>query len=95
MKKHFILIFTLILLSGCLSNRSNNHDWTGFYYPNKNKIDDESTWVIQPGFKTLKDCQEWVLFEISGNNTNFDYECGYKCRYDNSYKMTICEETIK
>jgi len=95
MKKIFILFFVLILLSGCSSKQSISYDWTGFYYPNKDSIGDESTWVIQPGFKTLEECQEWVLFDISGNNTGFDYECGYKCRYDNLYKMTVCKETTK
>ena len=81
-----------LLLTGCSPSVQN--EWTGFYYPDKDNINDESTWVIQPGLDSLKECQMWVL-GISKRNTNFDYECGYQCRYDDLYKMTICKETLK
>lgn len=85
----FVLIFTL---AGCSNVTAN--DWTGFYYPDIDNIGDESTWVIQPGLSSLEECQNWVA-NISIGNINFDYECGRKCRYDDSFKMTICKETLK
>ncbi len=95
MKKIFTLTLFLIFLSGCSSKKTLDHNWTGFYYPDKDNINDESAWIIQPGFESLEKCQEWILFDISKNNKNFDYECGYKCKYDNLYKTTICEKTLK
>ncbi len=90
MKKLFLLLLISILLSGC----SENSDWTGFYYPDKNNIGDEFSWIIEPGLNSLEECQDWVA-DTAGTNTNYDYECGYKCRYDNNYGMNICEETLK
>lgn len=95
-----IIIGVIVIIIGSIALENtglntDSRDWTGFYYPDKDNINDESTWIIQPGLSSLEECQRWVLFDVSKNNTNFDYECGYKCRYDNLYKMTICEETLK
>jgi hypothetical protein len=96
MKKTAFLLFILtIVLSGCSKPPIQTNEWTGFFYPDKDNIGDDSTWVIQPGFNSLQECQEWVLFDVSKDKTNFDYECGHKCRYDQNYKMTICKETKK
>lgn len=67
--------------------------WTGFYYPDKNNIGDESTWVIEYGFDSLEECRDWVD-AVGGNNPNYDYECGSNCRGD-VISGYICEETIK
>ena len=84
-----ILLLSLIFLYGCSSN-----NWTGFYYSDKNNIGDESTWTIKSGFWSLDDCRNRVN-DVAGNNQNFDYECWYKCEYNNSYGTNICKETIK
>lgn len=83
-------LLTVLLLNACSSKES----WTGYYYPDKNNIGDESTWVIQNGFNTIEACRGWVN-SSAGNNTNFDYECGYNCEYKSSYEMTVCERTEK
>lgn len=87
-----IALSVALVLSGCSTATSN--DWTGFYYPDKDNIGDESTWVIQPGLSSLEACRNWIDGK-AGSNSNFDYECGNKCRFDDSYKMTICKETLK
>lgn len=88
--KMIALLSIIILLSGC----SASNDWTGFYYRDKDNINDENTWTIQPGLKSKEDCQNWIKM-VSANNSNYDYECGYKCRYDDTYKTSICETTVK
>lgn len=88
MKKTILLLSLAIILSGC----SLGNNWTGFYYPDKNNIGDESKWIIQPGLKTLQDCRDWVA-GVADNNPEFDYECGYKCKYDKDYELNICKKT--
>jgi hypothetical protein len=93
MKKILLLsiFFILILIfSGC----SNNNEWTGFYYRDKDNIGDQKTWVIQSGLKSEADCRTWVI-NMAKNNSNYDYECGYKCHYEKTYDTTICKETVK
>ena len=97
MKKIIYILFIFVIavfISGC-SREKTEYNWTGFYYPDKNNIDDQSTWVVQPGFASLGECQEWVLFDASGNDTGFDYECGLNCRYDKTLKLSVCEKTLK
>lgn len=84
-----LLLFSVIFLSGC-----SNNNWTWFYYSDADNIGDESTWTIQPGLNSLDECRNWVD-DVAWNNDNFDYECGYKCRYESSYGMNICKETVK
>ncbi len=64
------------------------------YYPDKNNIGDESKWVIMPGLKSLDDCQQWIL-KISKNNSNYDYEFGKKCKYNEDTGLLVCKETAK
>lgn len=90
MKKSLLLIFfAMIILAGCSSK-----NWTGFYYPDANNIGDESTWIIEPWFSSLDECRNWVD-DMIWNNTNYDYECGYKCRYKSDYGVNVCKETVK
>lgn len=85
-----MLIFAGIFLAGCGSDRFKS--WTGFYYSDINRMSDEGTWKIQPGFDTLEDCREWV-HSIANVDDNYDYECGYGCRYEKDIKMNVCKET--
>ncbi len=88
--KYFLLLFVVVFLSAC----SNSATWTGYYYPDKNNIGNESTWVIQPGFKNIDECRNWVL-GVAKDNQNYDYECGYDCTYRQEYKMNVCKKTEK
>lgn len=88
-----LLLAIIFFTTGCSGGVATN-EWTGFYYPNKDNIGDESTWVIQPGLSSLKACQDWVDSKSTGN-TNFDYECGNNCKYDDLLKLTVCKETLK
>ncbi|MGI6348263.1 MAG: hypothetical protein ACOXZ1_03685 [Patescibacteria group bacterium] len=94
MEKFFIkslfLLLVVILISACSINKT----WTGYYYPDRNNIGDESTWIIQSGFKNIDDCRNWID-NIAGNNQNYDYECGYDCTYRQEYKMNVCQKTEK
>jgi hypothetical protein len=87
--KYITLLVFALALSGC----SKNADWVGFYYPDKDNIGDSSKWVIMPGFETLDQCRLWVA-DISNGKSNYDYECGKKCRREDSGLM-ICKETVK
>ena len=78
------------VLSGC----SSNNEWTGFYYKDKDNIGDQKTWIIQSGLKSKEDCRAWVI-DMAKDNLNYDYECGYKCRYEKAYNTTVCKETVK
>lgn len=88
--KIILLSFILLFLAGCSSEKT----WTGYYYPDKNNIGDEKTWVIQPGFENIDYCREWVD-NVAKDNQNYDYECGYNCTYRQEYKMNVCEKTEK
>lgn len=90
--KKIIAIGIFFWLIFVLFNKEN--EWTGFYYRDKNNIGDSKTWVIQPGLNSREDCIDWVI-KTSRGNENYDYECGYKCRYDKVYEASICEKTIK
>jgi len=68
-------------------------EWTGFYYPDSNNIENETT-VVQPGLHSLEECQNWVG-GIVGKNHNYDYQCGRSCRYEKAYGQTICKEKAK
>ena len=82
------LIGIILTLTACTPN----NNWTGYYYPDKDNIGDESQWIIQPGFETIEDCADWVL-DVAENNTNYDYECGYNCTYRKELGVNVCETT--
>lgn len=85
-----VLFITGVLLfvgAGCT-----NITWTGYYYPDADNIGDESSWIIKSGLESLDECRDWVD-SIAFNDTNFDYECGYNCKYNSSYLMEVCERT--
>jgi hypothetical protein len=88
--KILFLLLIVVFLSGC----SKNSDWVGFYYPDKNDIganSANSNWKIMPGFESVDACRAWIN-EVSVGNSNYDYECGKKCRREDNGLM-ICQET--
>lgn len=91
MKKVLLLIVIIFLLTGC----SLGKQWTGFYYPDGLGFGiDESRWQIEGGFKSKGECLDWID-EVSSGNTNFDYECGKKCKYNSEFDGYICKTTEK
>lgn len=88
--KSLFLLFIVFSLSACSGGKT----WTGYYYPDKNNIGNENTWVIQPGFENIDDCRDWVD-GVAKDNQNYDYECGYNCTYRQNYKMNVCEKIEK
>jgi len=88
MKKILLIFGIVFILSGC--NVGNK--WTGFYYSDINKMDNENTWKVQPGLKSLEACREWVN-SVRKQGDNYDYECGYDCKYNKNVGLTICKET--
>ena len=90
--KFITLISAVFLTVFVLSSCSTRNEWTGFYYPNIDKINDKKTWKIQSGLESLEECREWVD-NIYENGDNYDYECGYKCKYDGGIGFPVCRET--
>lgn len=54
--------------------------WTGFYYSDIDRIDDQRTWAISPPLYSLNECQEWVK-AVHKSGDNYDYSCGQGCRF--------------
>ena len=55
---------------------------------------DESTWIIQPGLESLDACRTWAkLTVIKRGDRSPDYECGYKCKYNEDLGLSVCKET--
>lgn len=96
----YLFVITLISLLGVgCANQDDTKTaktWTAFYYPDIRQISDETTWSVQPGLETLDACLDWVTNRmLASHDRDFDYECGYNCRYDEDFKTTVCERTEK
>lgn len=65
--------------------------WTGFYYSNIDKIDDQRTWIVSPPLYSLNECRKWVN-AIRRPEDNYDYSCGQGCRFttDHIGETMIC-----
>ncbi|MFC1622881.1 hypothetical protein ACFL2R_00185 [Patescibacteria group bacterium] len=81
-----VVMFTVmtLALSGC-----SKKVWTAYYYPGDGGIYDPDTWKIQTGFNSLDECRVWIVKTANGD-TDYDYECGYSCRYEDG--LSICDE---
>ena len=62
--------------------------WTGFYYPDKDKIEDQRTRVVSPPLYSLEECQKWVN-TVRRSEDNYDYQCGKGCRFTTDYGDTV------
>ena len=86
MKKIIVLISIPFTISWC-----NSSDYTWFYYPNKNDLSIfEQSWKLD----SLQECRNWVNWQWYDESI-WDYEFGYKCKYNNNYSMNICKTTKK
>lgn len=89
-----IIIFIAITLISFMIGHSTAGTWTGYCYKDINNMEDESTWLVQPGFSTLEDCRGWALGNfMSCQAEGTDYECGYKCQYDRWLDINVCKKT--
>lgn len=59
---------------------SRNNVWTGFYYSDLDRIDDQRTWIISPPLYSLDECRDWVN-TVRKDGDNYDYSCGQGCRF--------------
>ena len=84
-----IILFIIYKLLG------SNDQWTAIYYPDLDRIDDQSSWQISPTLESLDKCREWVNRIAKGDN--WDYTCGKNCRYDPDVpsERIICKEDNK
>lgn len=87
-------IFLLIILSAIFLTGCAKKQWTGYYYPAADKIDDKSTWIIQPGLNSLEDCREWVN-SVTIEGADDDYQCGFNCRFRKDVGETVCESDAR
>lgn len=83
MRKNFFwigifVVFLVGLLTGIYLIKRNI--WTGIYYPNLDKIEDQRTWVLSPPLYSLDKCREWVNI-VHKAEDNYDYSCGQGCRF--------------
>lgn len=62
--------------------------WTGFYYPDKEKIEDQRTWIVSPPLYSLEECRKWVNV-VHKSGENYDYQCGQGCRFTTDYGETM------
>lgn len=65
--------------------------WTGWVYPDSSNLDRS----IQLGeFRNFEQCQEAAIQGLrSLGSLDGDYECGRRCRYDETYGLNVCKET--
>ena len=70
--------------------------WTGTYYPDLDRIDDQRTWIVSPPLYSLNECQEWVK-AVHKEGDNYDYTCGQGCRFTTELygETMICRTDTK
>ncbi len=89
-----IVTFLIIALAvGFIAGQywTKRHIWTGFYYPDKEKIGDQRTWIISPPLYSLDECRRWVN-TIHKPEDDYDFQCGQGCRFSTDYgETTICK----
>lgn len=88
------VLIVISLLLGFFFGRyySKRNVWTGFYYPDKDKIEDKRTWVVSPPLYSLEECQRW-MDAVRRSGDNYDYQCGKGCRFTTDYGDTVICKT--
>jgi len=93
----FALLLALALAGCDLAPKQ----WRGWVYPNGADLTGD---VRLGSFSTFQECQETALEVIRGfdraedteDRAAADYECGYRCRKDDSLGgLNVCKETRK
>ena len=88
--KAVTLFSVLILLGAGCGER-----WIGFYYPDRSDL---SVSRRSQELSSLEECRSWVDDQRSlrrDEETQDDYECGRRCRYDKDWDGYICKETVR
>lgn len=97
-KEHFLyavslligIVFTIGFIIG--QQMLKRAVWTGFYYPDVARIDDQRTWILSPPLYSLEECRHWVN-AVRREGDNYDYSCGQGCRFTTKYigETMICK----
>lgn len=92
------IVILIALLAGFFLGRYffKKNIWTGFYYPDLDRIDDQRTWILSPPLYSLEECREWVK-TIYKPGDNYDYSCGKGCRFTTEYigETVICRTDVR
>src|SRR3989344_1016483 len=94
----FLLLIICSLISFWLGQYETRQDiWTGFYYPDIERIEDQRTWILSPPLYSLNECREWVSAIHRQNDRNYDYSCGRGCYFIKKYESEtiICKADSK
>ena len=90
------LTIGILVLLGIAWFHSEEDQWRGFFYPNKNDLTDHDEVGL---FASLEQCRFAAIAygEDRGiQHTVYDYECGLNCRKDADFgDIYICEETFQ
>lgn len=86
----FAPVILMLLVAGC-DDRAK--EWTAWVYRDKSLTTHET----MTGFKTFEECQLAAISKLRTipDPDSGDYECGYMCRWDDSFDNNVCKETRK
>ena len=93
-----LALATTVLATGGQGCRNVCTTWTGFYYPNLDKIQDQATWRLSPPLNSVDECRQWVN-AVRHKRGNDDFSCGRNCRFTPEWvsvgETVICETKTK
>jgi hypothetical protein len=94
MKKYFLGLAILALLTGCSSNSSNGEGvWTSFIYPDKNNKKRNMTHGEFPNLQLCQEASYAKLQSMDLTARGFS-ECGLNCTFHEGMKSLICEQMV-
>lgn len=92
MKKVIILLFTILILTGCSLKKET---WQGFYYPN-GCLECQEDYIFSPIFEDRASCLSWAT-TLRQERQNYldEFECGKNCKVPETKDgFYICDETV-
>ncbi|MFH1766889.1 MAG: hypothetical protein ABH826_02230 [Patescibacteria group bacterium] len=99
--KNMILFLGLFIIVGVsfylgIYWRGRNQ-WTGFFYPDADQIEDQRTWILSPPLKSLEECRKWVKSIRTSDDIDSDYNCSQGCRFTTEYigETVICKNKFR